>query len=109
MNMKSLRYLLSVVVLTSLSTVVFAQSDPQKSFDKLKTLAGSWAAHVILVPPPPEVGDGTLMQLPLRGTSRGNALVHEMKELGRPDDPAHYHHPVTMFYLDGDRLLPVHY
>ena len=39
--MKSLRFVLSVVLL-SLSTVAFAQSDAQKSFDQLKTLAGSW-------------------------------------------------------------------
>jgi hypothetical protein len=109
MEMKSLRYILPVIVLMSLSTVTFAQSDPQKSFDKLKTLAGSWEAHVTLVPPQPEMGDGTLMQLSLRVTSRGNALVHEMKQLGTPDDPAHYDHPVTMFYLDGDRLLLTHY
>jgi len=39
--MKS-RLMLSVVVLMFLSTVAFAQSDAQKSFDKLKTLSGSW-------------------------------------------------------------------
>jgi len=39
--MKSLRFMLSVVLM-SLSTVAFAQSDAQKSFDKIKTLAGSW-------------------------------------------------------------------
>ncbi|MCU1242365.1 MAG: hypothetical protein JWO71_3091 [Candidatus Acidoferrum typicum] len=107
--MKSLRLMLSVLFLMSLSTVALAQSDPQKSFDKLKTLAGSWEAHVTVVPPQPKMGDGTLMQLSLRVTSRGNALVHEMKQLGTPDDPAHYDHPVTMFYLDGDRLLLTHY
>jgi hypothetical protein len=106
--MKSFRFMLSIVVLTSLSTVAFAQSDAQKSFDKLKTLAGSWEAHVKTIPPQPEM-DGTPMQLSLRVTSRGNALVHEMKEAGKPDDPKHYDHPVTMVYLDSDRLLLTHY
>jgi hypothetical protein len=100
--MKSLRLVLSVVVLMSLSTVAFAQSDAQKSFDKLKTLAGSWEAHVTTVPQQAEI-EGKLMQVSLRVTSMGNALVHEMTGAGRPDDP------ITMLYLDGDRLLLTHY
>jgi len=112
--MKSLRRMLSVLVFVSLSTLAFAQSDAQKSdaqksFDKLKTLAGSWEGPVTVVPPQHEMGDGTLTQVSLRVTSRGNAMVHEMKEAGTPDDPAKYDHPVTMFYLDGDRLLLTHY
>jgi hypothetical protein len=106
--MKSLRFLLSVALM-SLSTVAFAQSDGQKSFDKLKTLAGSWEGHVTVVPSQPDMADGTLTQVSLRVTSRGNALVHEMKESGTPDDPTRYDHPVTMLYLDGDRLLLTHY
>ena len=107
--MKSLRLMLSVALLMSLPTVAFAQSDAQKSFDKLKTLAGSWTGPATLNPPQPEMGDGTLMQLSLRVTSRGNALVHEMREAGKPDDPNHYDHPLTMLYLDSDRLLLTHY
>src|SRR5947199_10444948 len=98
--MKSVRLVLSVVLL-SLSTVAFAQSDAQKSFDKLKTLAGSWEAHVTTVPQQAEI-EGKLMQVSLRVTSMGNALVHEMTGAGRPDDP------ITMLYLDGDRLLLTH-
>jgi hypothetical protein len=107
--MKSVRPMLSVVVLMLLSTVAFAQSDAQKSFDKLKTLAGSWEAHVTLNPTQPDMPDGTPMQLTLRVTSRGNALVHEMREAGKPDDPSRYDHPLTMLYLDSDRLYLTHY
>jgi hypothetical protein len=110
--MKSLRFMLSVVLI-ALSTVAFAQSvvqsDAQKSFNQLKTLAGNWTGPVTLDPPMHEMGDGTLTQVSLRVTSRGNALAHEMKEVGTPDDPTRYDHPVTMFYLDSDRLLMTHY
>jgi hypothetical protein len=43
------------------------------------------------------------MQATLRVTSMGNAMMHEMTGAGRPDDP------ITMLYLDGDRLLLTHY
>jgi hypothetical protein len=106
--------MLSAVVLMSLSIAAFAQteaqkSEAQKSFDTLKTLAGNWTGPVKLDPPQTEMGDGTVMQISLHVTSRGNALMHEMKEAGTPDDPAHYDHPLTMLYLDGDRLLLTHY
>src|SRR5438093_7546470 len=95
--MKSPRFMLSVVLM-SLFTVAFAQSDAhkpvnqpapsdaQKSFDKLKTLAGSWEGQVTTVPQEAEI-EGKLMQVSLRATSMGNALMHEMTGAGRPDDP----------------------
>jgi len=98
---KSLRFWLSVVLM-SLSTVAFAQSGAQQSFDKIKTLAGSWEGHVTTVPQQADI-EAKLMQVSLRVTSMGNALVHEMTGAGRPDDP------ITMLYLDGDRLLLTHY
>jgi len=54
MNMKPLRFRLSIVLMLFI-TVAFAQSDAQKStgqsaaqksFDKLKTLAGTWQGLV---------------------------------------------------------------
>ncbi len=109
--MKSLPFMMSAA-LFSLSTVVFAQShvhtgEPQKSgaqesFDKLKSLAGSWEGRVTTIPVTPEM-DGKLMQISLRVTSMGNALMHEMTGGGRPDDP------ITMLYLDGDRVMLTHY
>jgi hypothetical protein len=89
--MKGQRFMLSVVLM-SLSTVAFAQSDAQKSFDKLKALAGTWQG----------VFEGTPVHVSLRVTSMGNALMHEMKGDG-PEDP------ITMFNVDGDRLLLTHY
>ena len=109
--MKFLRFMLSVVLM-SLATGAFAQSDAQKSgsqksdaqesFDKLKTLAGSWEGRVAGVPQQADV-EGKLTKVSFRVTSMGNALMHEMTVGGRPDDP------ITMLYLDGDRLMLTHY
>jgi len=85
------------------------KSDAQKSFDLLKTLAGTWQGPVSTEPAQPNMGDRSFTQVTMRVTSRGNALVHEMHEPSVPDDPARYDHPLTMFYLDGDRLLLTHY
>src|SRR5690349_24461405 len=106
--MKCLRLIFSIVVI-SLVTAASAESPAQKSFDSLKTLAGTWQGSVTAVPQVAGMGENTTMRVSLRVTSRGNALVHEMQEAGKPDDPAHYDHPVTMLYLDGDRLLLTHY
>src|SRR6266852_4705535 len=122
--MKSLRFVLSVVLM-SLATVAFAQSDAHKmaepkapapkseaqaSFDTMKTLAGEWEG-LVTVPEMPEMSGGKPMHLSLRVTSRGNVLVHEFQEAGTPLDPAKYDHPVTMLYVDvdADRLTLVHY
>jgi len=122
--MKSLRSMLFAVVisfLTSFSAVAQSdmqmqsgakpatQSDAQKSFEKLKTLAGTWEGSITVDPPRPDVTPGTRGQITMRVTSRGNALVHEMQEAGTPLDATKYDHPVTMFYLDSDRLTLVHY
>jgi hypothetical protein len=119
-TMKSLGRSLTIALM-SLSTVTFAQSDPhksadtpkppteaQKSFDTIKTLAGVWLGPVKVEPPMPEMDDKPL-RVSMRVTSRGNALVHEMNEDKPQVDPTSYDHPVTMFYLDGDRLLLTHY
>jgi hypothetical protein len=117
--MRSVRILLALALML-LPTVVFAQSDmhkvadkpvtsdAQKSFDQLKTLAGTWRGSVKSTPPDPDV-DKAKLEIVLRVTSRGNALVHEMQEEGTALDPTRYDHPVTMLYLDGDKLNLIHY
>jgi len=94
--------LVSFIALMMLSTGALAQSDAQKSFDRLKTLAGSWQGTVTTTPPQEEV-EGKTIHVSLRVTSMGNALMHEANIAGRPDDP------ITMLYVDGDRLLLTHY
>jgi hypothetical protein len=123
--MKSLRFMLSVVLM-SLSTVAFAQSDAQKasvavapsgaqkpvekpvlseaqeSFTRLKTLEGAWDGTMTTDPREPEV-EGKLVQVSFRVTSRGNALMHDMRVEGLPDNP------ITILYRDADGLQLTHY
>src|SRR5262245_13702585 len=99
--MKFQRLLLSIILM-SLAGAAFAQTGGQASFDKLKTLAGSWKGKITTDPKTPEI-EGKLMSVSLRVTSMGNALMHEMTGEGRPDDP------ITMLYLDGDELQLTHF
>ena len=69
------------------------QSEAQKAFEVMKTLVGSWQGTIM----------GMSTQVTIRETSSGNAILHEATGAGRPDNP------ITMFYVDGDRLLLTHY
>src|SRR5215212_8987352 len=72
-----------------------AQSDAQKAFEKIKTLAGSWQGTVM----------GMSVNMEIRAASSGTAILHEATAVGgRPPN-----HEITMFYVDGDRLLATHY
>jgi hypothetical protein len=85
------------------------QSDAQVSFDQLKALAGDWEGRVSVDPPRADMDTDKPAHVSLRVTSRGNALVHEMQEAGTPLDATKYDHPVTMIYLDQDKLNLIHY
>jgi len=73
------------------TTAGVAQSDAQKSFDKLKSLVGSWEG---------KGANGQPVQVAYRVTSGGSALMSEIMS----EDSM-----VSMFHLDGDRLLLTHY
>ena len=90
--MKALRMAACILMMLS-TTAVFAQSDAQKSFDKLKSLAGSWEGKNSL---------GEPVQVSYRMTAGGSALMSEI--MGHGEDM------ITMFHLDGaSRLLMTHY
>lgn len=73
---------------------VTAQSDAQKAFEKLKTLSGSWQGTVMNIP----------INFTIRAASSGTAILHEGNtEKGPPD------HEITMFYVEEDRLIAIHY
>ena len=98
-----------------LFTVALAQkpatekSDAQKSFELMKTLAGNWKGPVTMVPQMPDM-NGLTVGVSLRVTSGGTALMHEMGPEGRTADPTNGDDdPITMLYIEGDRLLLTHY
>jgi hypothetical protein len=93
------KHIFTLGLALALSVAAAAQSDTQKSFEKLKTLAGSWDGTVHAAGTPM---DGAKTQVTLRVTSLGNTLMHEMRGDG-PDDP------ITMITVDGDKLRLTHY
>ena len=75
------------------ATVALAQSGAQKSFDKLKSLAGSWEGKNSV---------GELLHVSFKVTSGGSAMISEIT--GHGEDM------VTMFNLDGpNKLILTHY
>jgi hypothetical protein len=80
---------------TSPANNAAAPSDAQKAFDQMKTLAGSWQGTIM----------GISIDVTIRLTSSGTAILQEANTAGgRPPN-----HEITMFYVEGDRLLATHY
>ena len=88
--MKALRITACIMLFT---TAVFAQSDAQKSFEQLKSLAGSWEGKNSM---------GQSVQVSYRMTAGGSALMSEIVGHGET--------MITMINVDGpNRLLLTHY
>jgi hypothetical protein len=85
---------LSVLLLSGLN--LLAQSPPQKSFDLVKSLAGSWEGQN-------QMGDP--IQVSYRLTAGGSAVMSEIlsQMQGKHEDM------ISMIHMDGDRLLLTHY
>jgi hypothetical protein len=87
--MKSLR--LATCLLMLLTTAAFAESGSEATFAKLKSLEGNWSG---------KTSEGQPVQISYRLTSGGSALMGEIQ--GKED-------MVSMFNMDGGRLLMTHY
>ena len=88
-------FAIAVVTLTLLLSANFvaAETDANKSFDLLKSMEGKWAG---------KNQQGQPIEVTFRMTAGGSALMSEI----------HGHGPenmITMFHMDGDRLLMTHY
>src|SRR5687768_12487678 len=99
-----MRKLTILIILVATAAVALAQEPPKttseqpdakNTFAKLKTLSGSWHGTVM----------GMSVNVIIRLASSGTAILHEATGDGkRPPN-----HEITMFYVDGDRLLATHF
>lgn len=85
--------LIAVIFVMAGARDVLAESDGQKSFHQLAELEGRWVG---------KGSEGQPIEVTFRMTAAGSALMSEI----------HGHGPenmITMFHMDGDRLLMTHY
>jgi len=88
--MKSL--LIALAALVALCTTsALCQADSHAAFERLKSLQGSWTG---------KASESQSLQVSFRLTSNGSAL---MSEIAAPENM------ISMFHLDGDRLMMTHY
>lgn len=72
------------------ATAALGQSDAQKAFDRLKAMPGTWEGNTPMGP----------VQVTFKVTGGGSAVMSEI--MGKED-------MISMFHMDGDRLLLTHY
>jgi hypothetical protein len=98
------KFIILLVIICAAATAAFSQetsknvnppSKAQKAFENLKALSGSW--------------EGTIMGIPIsftiRAASSGTTILQEANTTKGPTPD----HEITMFYLDGERLLATHF
>ena len=86
----------SPTLLLFISINLMAQSSGQKSFDAVKALAGNWEGKTT---------EGGAVQASYKDTAGGSAMMSEIRseKHGKSEDM------ISMFHMDGDRLLLTHY
>ncbi|MGA2005622.1 MAG: hypothetical protein ABSG70_19740 [Terriglobales bacterium] len=83
----------AVLAVMLCANFALAQTDAHKSFDLLKGMEGKWVG---------KNSKGEPLEVTFRMTAGGSALMSEI----------HGHGPenmITMFHMDGDRLIMTHY
>jgi hypothetical protein len=93
--MKTFRTAVSfAMILAALAAV--AEPNSQQSFNLLKSFSGTWEG---------KNAQGMPVQVSYRSTAKGSALMSEifMPEMKSEEDM------ISMFHMDGDRLLLTHY
>lgn len=91
---KSIRTLLPLLVLATLTASAAAQTDAQKAFTAIKNMPGTWEG---------KSAQGHDLQVTFKVVSGGSAVMSEIQGHG-PEDM------ISMFHMDGpSRLLITHY
>jgi hypothetical protein len=93
--MKLRKFAIAVATITIVlcSSFVAAETEAQKQFDLLKGMEGKWTG---------QNSKGEPLEVTFRMTAGGSALMSEIHGHG-------FENMITMFHLDGDRLLMTHY
>ena len=81
------------LVLASIATSSFAASKSQPEFDKIKSLAGNWEGKATA---------GNPLHITYKVVSGGTAVMESILEKSEAQ-------MITVYYLDGDRLMLTHY
>jgi len=84
-----------MLALTFAATVSYAQTDAQKAFSTLKTLPGTWEGSGM-----ESASSNAPVRVNFKITGDGSAIMSEIQ--GHAD-------MISMFHMDGDRLLLTHY
>ena len=91
---QTLRTLLPLLILAGLNaTSALAQTDAQKAFAAIKNMPGTWEG---------KGEDGQPLQVNFKVVSGGTAVMSEIQS-------DHAHDMISLFNMDGSRLLLTHY
>ena len=98
MKLRKIATAAATLIIVLSGSFVSAGSDAHKTFDQLKGLEGSWAGTN---------SQGQPLQVTFRLTAGGSALMSEI--VVHDTDKHGPENMITMFHMDGDRLLMTHY
>jgi hypothetical protein len=98
MKLRKIATAAATLIIMLSASFVAAGSDAHKTFDQLKGLEGNWAGTN---------SQGQPLQVTFRLTAGGSALMSEI--VGHDPDKHGPENMITMFHMDGDRLLMTHY
>jgi hypothetical protein len=97
MKLRKLATAAATLIVLFSASLVLAETDAHKSFDLLKGMEGNWVGTN---------QKGQSLQVTFRMTAGGSALMSEIHGMDMKNVPEDM---VTMFHLDGDRLVMTHY